>query len=184
MSARPIPWLLIMVMTFQLGCLPTLNPLVTNRDSVFDPAFLGVWIQRGSSTTWSVTHRGDRSYQVVCADDSSRPGQFIGQLANIQDELYLDLIPDESVWKENQFERIHSIPIHTIYRVEIKDKALILHAIDFERLKQYLADHSDKLPSVAWGDRQVITASTSQLQAFVKEHPEMFANSVELIREF
>jgi hypothetical protein len=184
MRRRPIRWLLIPMIVLQLGCLPTLNPLVTDEDSYFDPLLLGVWIQRGSSTSWSVTHLGDRTYRVVHADDSSRPGQFIGQLAKFGDNLYLDLFPDESVWKENPFERIHSIPIHTIYRLEIKDRELMLHAIDFKKLETYIAEHADKLPSVSWGKRQVITATSSQLQAFVKEQPEIFAHAIELIREY
>ena len=177
-------WSLILALTFQLGCLPTINPLVTEQDSFFDPAFLGVWVQMGNASTWSVTHRGDRSYRVVCTDDSSRPVQFIGRLAKIQNELYLDLIPDESVWHGNQFERIHSISIHTVYRVEIKNDSLNLFVIDFNKLKRYMEENGDKLPSVTWGDRQVITATTSQLQAFIKDHPEMFPNRIELRREF
>jgi len=141
MFTHRIRWLLILALLLQLGCLPTVNSLVSNKDSFFDPVFLGVWAQRGQSATWTVTHRGDRSYRVVCADDANRPGQFVGLLAKIENELYLDLIPDESVWKQNQFERIHTLPIHTIYRVEIKDNELTLHAIDFKQLEQYLENH-------------------------------------------
>jgi hypothetical protein len=166
------------------GCLPTANPLVTEKDAVFDPAFLGVWVQPGTSNTWTVTHRGDRTFRIVYTDDASRPGQFVGKLGRINDILFLDLVADPSVRKEPMIEQIHSLPIHTLYRVEFSGDRLTLYSIDFEKLKSFVARDPEELPSETWGDRLTITASTEQLRDFVVEHSDMFAHAVQLTREF
>ena len=184
MLVTGIRTLLIASVVLLVGCLPTLHPLATNQNSIFDPAFLGVWIQPGQSTTWSVTHNGDHTFRVVHSDHSNPPGQFIGRLAKINDSLFLDLMPDEATQKRNSIERIHTVATHTLYRVELKENELVVFAIDFDRFKPFLDKHPDQLPSVKWGDRMLITASTKELAKFVSEQEDMFSRPMKLVREF
>ena len=184
MLNNAIRGLIVVSVVLLAGCLPTLHPLATEQNSVFDPAFLGVWVQPGQSTTWSVTHNGDRSYRIVHSDHSNPPGQFIGRLTRVKDTLFLDLKPDEATHRRNSIERIHTIATHTLYRVELKENELVIFAIDFDKFKPFLDEHPEEVPSVKWGDRMLITASTSQLVDFVGEQEAMFSHPMKLMREF
>ena len=49
------------VVLLMTACVPSLYPLYTERDQVFDPALVGVWVavDDGHETIWTVTKSGD-----------------------------------------------------------------------------------------------------------------------------
>jgi hypothetical protein len=43
------------------GCIPSLNPLYTDENIVFEPALVGVWKQPQGTARWEFTKLDDKS---------------------------------------------------------------------------------------------------------------------------
>ena len=50
-------WLLLGFLLLPVGCVPSLHPLYTDQDVIFDQSVLGVWAEDGSKETWGAHPR-------------------------------------------------------------------------------------------------------------------------------
>src|SRR6266436_7895790 len=77
------------------GCVPSLHPLYTDNDVVFDAALLGQWVstERDSKETLTFTKGDKNAYKLVQIDDSSK-GVYIAHLIKLDGTLFLDVKPD------------------------------------------------------------------------------------------
>ncbi len=81
------------------------------------------------------------------------------------------------------FYRIHYAPIHTIYLVkEVSPDRVVLASIEYDWLEEWMDAHPEEAPSVSFGTRRMLTASTSQLQKLLLEHREQFTHEIVLKR--
>lgn len=156
------------------GCVPSLNPLYTEQDLVFDPALVGVWgddnKMAGSKESWAFTKAGEKEYRAVYTDNDGNPGEFVAHLAKIEGRLFLDLYPEAPDLKENDFYKMHLIPVHTFLLVSQIGPTLKMAVMDPDWMKKYLEEHPDALPHQLRDKAVILTASTEELQAFVLAH--------------
>ena len=164
------------------GCLPSLNPVYTERDLTFDPAVVGMWKQPKSAASWEFTKRDDKSYELVYTDESGHTGRFVARLAKIDGTLFLDLFPQEIPGEENGFYKFHLVPMHTVYLVRRTTPNLELAGMDYGWLDEYLAKNPGAIAHATFNGRQLITASTAELQAFVGHHKDAFNGEFRLER--
>ena len=164
-----------------LGCLPTVNPVYTENDLIFDEAILGVWNQDGGGSSWVFSKKDEKSYLLQFTDNKSLTGQFVAHLAEIKGTKYLDLFPEKPE-EQSGFYAAHMVPLHTIYRVVQTQPELKLAGIDFKWLKEYLDEHPGALQMLTINDRKIVSSSTKELQAFVIEHKERFTAEIILQR--
>ncbi len=47
------------------GCVPSLHPLYTDKDTVFELALLGKWSEKDSKATWTFTKGNKKQYNLV-----------------------------------------------------------------------------------------------------------------------
>jgi hypothetical protein len=174
-------WMLI-VLTLLAGCVPSLNPVFTEGQLVFDPNVLGSWIQAKSENKWEFARRDQTSYHLVYTDKDGQQGRFIARIANVEGTMYLDLFPEETDGDVSGFYKFHLVPIHTIYRVGGTEPNLELAAIDYKWLDKYLTDHPEAIRFATFNGRNLITAPTKEVQAFVLEHKAMFTGNFSLER--
>jgi hypothetical protein len=167
---------------FLTGCLPSLNPVYTDRDLVFDPGVVGLWKQPKSKASWEFTKRDDKSYNLVYTDEEGHSGRFIARLARVDETLFLDLFPQEVQDEGSGFYKFHLVPIHTIYVVRRTTPDVELAAIDYEWLEGFLTEHPGSIPHATFNGRRLITASTQELQAFVLQHKDAFKTKFSLQR--
>lgn len=163
------------------GCVPTLNPIYTDKDLVFDPAVLGNWVQEKSAIAWTFTQRDDTSYDLVYTDQEGREAHFIARLAKIEDTTFLDLYPKKPDLQAADFYRLHLVPIHTVYRIEATGSAIQLGIIDGNWLQSYLDEHPEALAHTQLERGLLITAPTPELQTFLVEHKDKFSGDVKLV---
>jgi hypothetical protein len=165
------------------GCVPSLNPVYTDQQLVFDPNVLGAWVQANAQNTWEFTKRDDKSYRLVYTDKDGQQGRFVARLADLEGTLVLDLYPEEIAVDASGFYKFHLVPIHTIYRVTSTAPNLELAAIDYKWLDQYLNDNPGAIQFATFHGRKLITAPTKDVQAFFFEHKEMFTAKFQLERQ-
>ena len=165
------------------GCVPSLNPVFTEKDLVFDASVLGVWIQPNAQTQWQITRHSENSYRVVYTDKSGHAGRFVAHLANVDGMQFLDMFPEKMESDAGGFYNIHLVRTHTIYRVLQSKPTLELAAIDYQWFDQYLNDHPDAIQHVTFNGRKLITAPTEDVQAFLVRHKDKFTSNISLERQ-
>jgi hypothetical protein len=171
------------------GCVPSLHPLYTERDVVYDEALLGVWSQSlEHHERWRFEPLEGKAYRVTYEEGDER-GVFTGRLLQLDGQRYLDFDPVRDDLEElgrTGFFRIHWVAAHSFARVELEAGVLRLAPTDAEWVSKHLEEHPGSLAHVrrvGEDDELVLTASTEALQAFVKEHKdEMFIKPMELRR--
>ena len=172
-------WSLI-ALTVLAGCIPSLNPLYTDENIVFEPALVGVWKQPQGTARWEFSKLDEKSYRLLYTDDQGQQGRFIGRLVRLESDLFLDLYPEDEQVEASGFYKFHLVPIHTIYRVRGTQPQLELAAIDFKWLEEYLASHSQEIECATFNGRKLITAPTSAVQKFVLAHKDQFTSEFPL----
>lgn len=166
-----------------VGCIPSLNPIYTDETLTFDPALLGVWKQPGAEASWEMSRLDDKSYRLVYTDDQGQHGRFVAHLAQLEDELFLDVYPKDAKLDANGFYKIHLLPIHTIYRVRKSQGQVALAAIDFKWLEEYLTNHPGEIACATLDGRILITANTPEVQKFVLAHKDRFTSEFPLVKQ-
>ncbi len=169
--------------TLLAGCVPSLNAVYTEENLVFDPAMIGTWTQEGSPARWEFSKSEGKSYRLLYTDERGQQGRFIGHLAQIEGERFLDLYPEDPQMEAAGFYKFHLVPIHTIYRVRGTQSTLNLAAIDFKWLDEYLTSHPQEIESATFSGRKLITAPTAAVQKFVLAHKDRFTSEFPLQKQ-
>lgn len=153
------------------GCVPSLNPLYTEKDLVFDPALVGVWAEQDDSPeTWAFEKTGEKEYKLVYTE-SGKAGEFQVHLLKLGNTLYLDFFPESDGLKDskrNDFYLSHFVPGHMFAKVTQIEPSLRMALVNPEWLKKLLEKNPKAIDHQPIGeDRIVLTASTKDLQKFV-----------------
>ena len=172
------------------GCVPTLNPIYTDKDLIFDPALLGTWGSDDPREKWVFEKTNEKSYKLKQTDSEGLTAEFDTRLVRLGDYKFLDLIVtniDEKYIKLNGFAAFSLVPAHLVLQVHELRPKLKLSAMNPDWVKEWLDKNPKSLEHRKLGDdRYVITASTKELQKFVLQHADeegLFAGPHELTRE-
>jgi hypothetical protein len=170
------------------GCVPSLHSLFTEKDTFFDPQLAGIWTSNDKEI-WQFAKKPDsNSYEVIYTDKDENRGSFVGTLGKINDMTFLDLFPDNSLMEihSNGYYQAHLVPAHTFMKIEQIHPTLKMRAMDPDKTRDMLKNDPNLLKFELIDDnRAVITASTQQLQQFMKEHANdkgLFGEPTELKR--
>jgi hypothetical protein len=166
------------------GCVTSLEPLVTDEDSIFDAELVATWNQTNGDSRWEFESDDDRYRLIVTAEDGKR-GEFQGRLTELDGRRYLDLKPDLDSIEALNFYKWHLLPMHSFMRVDVTGGDMRLALMNIEWLQNYLQEHPGAIAVTEVGSRHVLSASTSELRDFVAAHagePEFFMDPIELER--
>jgi hypothetical protein len=156
---KPLLLSLILAGTLALtGCssLVSLNPFVTDKEAVMDPALLGAWTNQEGTDTYSVTQSG-AGYDIRYSSGSD-VYLFKANLMTAGDVKLLDLVSaSEDVWQ---------LPLHTPVRVWTEGNTLSVAFLESDWLKQKA---SEQVPTVPIDDRTLITAPSEAARDFFVE---------------
>jgi len=99
------------------GCVPSLNPLYTDQDLIFDAALLGVWTDKDSKETWELMKAGEKQYKLVYTDEDGKTGEFTAHLLKIDRETFLDLTPIKRFLPQNDFYNGHFLTVYSFAQI-------------------------------------------------------------------
>ena len=152
------------------SCVPSLHPLYTGDDVVFEPALLGTWSEQKGDDTWTFSRSGEKAYKLVCVHEPPAKGELVVHLVKVGDRLFLDLFPAELKVEASDLYMLHLLPVHTFMQVKRITPTLEMTIMDASWLEKLLAKEPDALPH-QWADhRLVLTAKPEELQAFLLKH--------------
>ena len=163
-------WPLLGFLLLLAGCVPSLHPLYTDQDVIFDQSALGVWAEDDSKETWALNRGGKKEYKLVHTDEDGKKGEFIAHLLKVEGRMFLDLYPVEPELRENDFYRDHLLRVHTFAAVLQIEPALRITYLDPDWLKKFLDKQPSALRHEKINDEVVITASPKELQKFLLTH--------------
>jgi len=162
------------------GCVPSLNPLYTEKDLVFDPALLGVWGEANAKETWTFEKAGEKKYKLLQTDNDGRTGEFEVHLLKLKDHYFLDLYvtePGGEKWSPNDLARgaIIMRPGHLFLKVTQIQPTLKMAMLDLDWLQKLLekdprAVRHEKIRFGSANEKDfqlVLTAETKELQRFI-----------------
>jgi hypothetical protein len=173
--------------TLLTGCVVTsIYPFYLPKDLVFEPSLLGTWTNAGQANEhWRFEKDKEKSYRLTCTS-GPKTQSAQARLFKLQGQLFMDLFaPDIEVDVQPE-----PAPTHMLVRVEQLAPTLKLTELDYDWLKQSLAD-SPKLLRYVLEQRDlqhkdcrfVLTADTEELQKFLIKHlktPQAWRKCVEL----
>lgn len=184
---RFIPALAVVILALSFtACVPSLHPLYTNEDVLFDPALLGVWGEADCRERWTFTQAGEAKYKLIHTDKEGVEGEFSVRLVNVAGYRFLDLLPVEGEARGNDFYQGHFQPIHTFVRVTQSAPELRLANLEPDWLSQQLKANPAALRHERIKGEIVLTASPKELQRFLLTHlqtPGAFDESLVLTRQ-
>ncbi len=170
------------------GCVPSLHSLFTEKDTFYDPQLAGIWTS-SDKEIWQFAKKSDsNSYEVIHTDKDENRGSFVGTLGKINDMTFLDLFPDNTLMEihSNGYYQAHIVPAHTFLKIEQIQPTLKMRVMDPGKTRDMLKADPNLLKfELVDDDRIVITASTQQLQQFMKKYAnekELFGEPTELKR--
>jgi hypothetical protein len=166
------------------GCVPSLHPLYTEEDLVYDPALVGTWTEEESEDTWTFRKVGDKSYDLIYTEEGV-PARFDAHLVRVGEFLFLDTYPGEPDIK-NGFYLIHLVPAHTFSRIEMEGDALRYAMLDLDWLKRMIAEKATDIGHEEMEGGILLTAPPNELQEFLLKYADddnAFPDSKELHRQ-
>ncbi|UCG47703.1 MAG: hypothetical protein JSU94_19735 [Phycisphaerales bacterium] len=167
------------------GCLPSLHPLYTEDELIFEEKLVGKWSD--GDDIWEFRAGEDKAYEMRIFD--GKQGRFEAHLVQLDDMMFLDIFPDgETLEGLQDFYKAHLLGVHTFMKVEAIEPKLLLRMIDGGKVREMLESDPALLKHEVVGDDGdglVLTASTEQLQQFMLKYgrsEELFEEATELSR--
>ncbi len=152
------------------GCIPSLHPLYTENDIVFDGGLVGEWSEDNARDTWTFAASSTNRYSLVHIDRNGNPGRFDVVLAEIGGHLFLNFFPETPTDLKNLFYRYHLLSIHTFAHVQQIEPTLQMRFPDPEWLEEHLKEHPDEIRHEVVGDGIILSATTEDMQTFWLQH--------------
>ena len=165
------------------GCVPSLQPLYTDKDTLFDPALVGTW--EGKEESWLIRRSEGNFYQLTVKPAKGAPATFEGRLVELGTARFLDLYPGEPDI-QNDLYKMHLVPAHSISRIRLERDTLRVAMLDDSWLRDLIRDQKVQIAHQILKDNMlVLTAATAELQALVSRYaddPKAFADPSEFRR--
>jgi hypothetical protein len=154
------------------GCVKSLHPLYTEQDVIFDEKLVGCWSEYSSDEAWCFSRKGETGYQLVYSDRSGKSGRFVARLFRINEQVFMDLYPSLSSeeFNQNDFFKLHLLPVHTFAHVKQIGPTLQMRFPDPEWLRKLVEKNPETLRHEKVEREIIVTATTNEMQAFWLKH--------------
>jgi len=179
--------ILILALTAMSSCLvSSLHPFYKSKDKIYDPVMNGYWMD-GDSCIWTIHPNmvteaflepevHDGSYMITYYEDEERSSILTGTLFQLNGVDYVDFLPDPN---EDHFTSdmtsFHHVPVHTLARVQYCKDSILLYWYGDEWLNELFEQNRIRLKHETVEmydayDRQLLTATTDELQKFIRKY--------------
>ena len=183
---RSIVFTIVFTLIFMSGCLvSSLHPFYKPSDKYFDAAMVGSWID-GDSCIWTIVEnrssgyimgpeKSDSTYQITYFEEDNRKAVLTGTLFQLNRVSYVDFVPDPNEdHSSSDMTSFHLIPVHTLARVQYNKDSILMYWYGDEWLNELFEQNRIRIKHETIDapdyDRHVLTASTEELQKFIKKY--------------
>jgi len=174
------------VLVFLTGCLQSLHPLFHEADLIFDERLVGAWTAEDETWTFERATSGmfdkrpENAFAIRVTDKDSTISHFQGHLGAIEDDTFMDLFPDGAVQGGTEG---WCVPLHLVYRIWVGSDTLRIAALDTDWFDQTVSKEQTRtrLQIQKIDGRDIATAPTDTLQAFLRDHYRDVPNAYESV---
>jgi len=156
------------------GCwIISYQPLFSDDTLTYDESLLGTW--KNEDATAVFMPAGDKKYGIQYTEDS-KTSLLEARLVKLGEQRYLDVYPP----RDTGATAVHRVDAHSFWKVSLEGDKLRLTLMDFDWLHALL-EKDPKAISAARVDKDLIllTASSAELQEFVRRHSEQAFKTAE-----
>ena len=159
---------LLVLVVFLCGCVPSLHEFYTKDTLVFEESILGKWVEENDLWEFS---RGikENSYKLVITEEEGLSGNFVARLVKLEEVLYLDVYPSD-LKNVSSWMQMHLVGAHTFMKVERLEPNLVMRAMNPEVISEMLEKEPGLIKHERVEDRIILTAQPKQLQEFVVKY--------------
>jgi hypothetical protein len=145
------------------GCfIKSLYPFFKQKDIVFDPTFIGTWLDNDSSI-WKIKQQNkwpiepDSSYQVEIIEKDGAMGSFNVHLFRLNNQLYLDFFPSGKI-ATNDFIDGSIILTHSLAKVGYTDSNIKIQWFNEVWFEKLLEQNKIRIKHEKLNDNYLLTA--------------------------
>jgi len=161
-----------------VGCyVPSIHPLYTKQDVIFNPALVGQWVEseKGKSQ-WVFVQKEEKSYGLRITQEDKKVFVFTVHLLKVGAYYYLDLFPDTEDQTNEDFLLKSMLPAHSFIRIKQLAPTMDLEVMNTTWLTAYVKSNTacikhETMVFYEKGDPLIVlTANPKELQAFMIQH--------------
>ena len=178
--------ILILTLTAMSSCLvSSLHPFFKEKDKQFDTTMVGNWID-GDSCIWTIHPNmvstgfmepeiHDKAYKLTYYEDETTKSILTATLFQLNGVDYVDFTPDPNEDHcSSDMTAFHHVPVHTLARVQYSKDSILLYWYGDVWLSELFEQNRIRIKhETVEGlvyERQLLTASTDELQKFIKKY--------------
>jgi hypothetical protein len=152
------------------GCwMQSLHPIYTDDTVVFEESLVGNWTN-GEGGDLRFDRHGAHAYRLTfTADTEDRPIQLGAHLTRIDDRLFLDAVLTDIDDEVEELIGGHVLPVHWIFRLELRGERLLLSEPSMHRIKTMLQESPELVGHTLVDGRLILTDETAALRRFITE---------------
>lgn len=161
--------ILIWAVTFT-ACVPSLQPLYTAEDVIYDESLIGAWVDTAANETWIFSKAGKGEYKLVQIADDGSMGEFRARLVRVGTETFVDMLPAGNSSVHSGFIEGHFLPTHTFVHLMKNGDRVHVAVLEPKWLKETLAEKPDLLRHEKIDGDILLTAGPKDMQAFLRSN--------------
>ncbi len=167
------------------SCVPSINPIYTEKDLITDQAFIGTFTDPESSEKWQFTWVDNNEFKLLHTSEEGRTGAFTARFLKVGGRVFLDIVPKGGQENSNDFFKGHFFKTHTFIQIHQKGRSISISYLDPEWLNKKLAKEPRALGHLKLDGQLLLTDTTENLQRFLAENvdtPGAFSEQIEMRR--
>jgi hypothetical protein len=163
--ARRLLTAALVILVSQACLVVSLQPVYEPDIIAFDPGLVGAWTMGEDGVTVTFERGEWHSYHMTLEQRDDRT-RLSARLTRVGELTYLDISPLDGTDLPAL-----ALPVHAVYRVELKGDELSLSDLNFEVFERRVREGTATLPAVIDARKNVvITASTAELRRWLVDH--------------
>ena len=149
-----------------MGCgVASVSPIITDSNSINDPALLGTW--RGAKESAVITARGANGYHVLYTEDGGKTGEFHGRMGRLGSSRVLDLQPVDPMPAASDTYKSLLLRAHGMVIIDSVGKVIQFRILEPDSLKAYLKKHPRAVSHTMVENAVLLTGSTVEIGRFL-----------------
>lgn len=173
MSMKKSLLVILLICLILAGCVPSLNPLYTDKDLIVLPGLEGTWIDQDNNF-WTFDKGEDKSYRMTYSRNTEIKENdeiFKAHLVRLDNYIFMDLYPQEGAFRDKQgMMTIHYVPTHTFSKLQLTGDNLQINMLNPEWINNMKDQQRIFIGYEKMENGVLLTAKPKDLQRFISAY--------------
>lgn len=157
------------VAAVMFGCVPSLQPLATEKELVFEPKLIGSWVKPDSRLSLTFEKGDNNTYKIVATDENGDAAKLTAGLVRLGNDLFFNTTV-EDVDLKGDFAKFHLLPVHLFTKITLAGDTLTYATLNFDWIKKLREENKLTIRHEVMNDMVVLTGATKELQEFLRKN--------------